>query len=126
MTSQQIDSFLTFLRNCEQRYHMAEADELEANAITNDIHHSLESSGFTNWQLEVQSDGEVLALGLELASIRRKRRAAKDILSETAPVLAWMEENRAVIKGLEQLLGEVRKAERAVENRIYTPRRKKT
>ena len=118
MTSQQIDSFLTFLRNCEQRYHMAEADELEANAITNDIHHSLE--------LEVHSDGEALALGLELASIRRKRRAAKDILSETAPVLAWMEENRAVIKGLEQLLGEVRKAERAVENRIYTPRRKKT
>jgi len=118
MTSQQIDSFLTFLRNCEQRYHMAEADELEANAITNDIHHSLE--------LEAHSDGEVLALGLELASIRRKRREAKDILSETAPVLAWMEENRAVIKGLEQLLGEVRKAERAVENRIYTPRRKKT
>ena len=75
MTSQQIDSFLTFLRNCEQRYHMAEADELEANAITNDIHHSLE--------LEVHSDGEVLALGLELASIRRKRREAKDILSET-------------------------------------------
>lgn len=116
MTSQQIDSFLAFLRNCEQRYHMAEADELEANAITNDILHSLE--------LEAHLDDEVMALGLELAGIRRKRRAAKDILSETAPVLAWMEANRTVIKGLEQLLGEVRKAERAAENRIYTPRRR--
>ena len=36
MTSNQIEAFLTFLRDCEQRYHMAEADEQEANAITND------------------------------------------------------------------------------------------
>lgn len=64
MTSHQIDNFLSFLRNCEQRYHMAEADEQEANAVTNDIHHSLE--------LEVHSDDEVLALGLELANIRKK------------------------------------------------------
>ena len=42
MTSNQIEAFLTFLRDCEQRYHMAEADEQEANAITNDILHALE------------------------------------------------------------------------------------
>ena len=116
MTSQPIDSFLTYLRDCEQRYHMAEADEQEANAVTNDIHHSLE--------LEVHSDDEVLALGLELANIRKKRRTAKDTLAETGPVLTWVEENRTVIKGLERLLGEVRKAERLSENRIYTPRRR--
>lgn len=116
MTSQPIDTFLAYLRDCEQRYHMAEADEQEANAITNDIHHSLE--------LEAHSDDEVLALGLELADTRRKRRAAKDTLAETGLVLTWVEENRTVIKGLERLLGDVRKAERLSENRIYTPRRR--
>lgn len=116
MTSSQIDNFLTFLRDCEQRYHMAEADEQEANAVTNDIHHSLE--------LENHTDEEILSMGIELAMTRRKRRAAKDILSETAPVLIWAEENRLVIKSLEKLLGEVRKAERVAANRIYTPRRR--
>lgn len=114
MTSAQIDAFLKFLRECEQRYHMAEAEEQEANAITNDIHHSLE--------LEEHADAEVLAMGLTLAGVRKRRRIAKDIMSETAPVLTWAEDNRSVIKSLERLLGEVRRAERAAENRIYTPR----
>lgn len=114
MTSNQIDAFLAFLRDCEQRYHMAEADELEANAVTNDIHHSLE--------LEEHGEPELLSLASELAETRRKRREAKDVMAQTLPVLAWMEDNRAVVKSLERLLGEVRKAERAAENRIYTPR----
>lgn len=116
MTSQPIDLFLAYLRDCGEQYHMAEASEQEANAITNDIHHSLE--------LEPHSDAEVLALGLELADIRRKRRAAKDTMAETGPVLAWAEENRAFIKSLERLLGDVRKAERLAKNRIYTPRKR--
>ena len=42
MTSEQIDMFLSFLRDCEQQYRMAEADEQETNNITQDILHSLE------------------------------------------------------------------------------------
>lgn len=116
MNSDQIEAFLTFLRGCEQRYHMSEAEELEANAITNDIHHDLE--------LVEHSESELLELAFELTSARKKRRVAKDCMAETAPVLAWVEENRKTIKSLEQLLGEVRRAERSVENRIYTPRRR--
>lgn len=63
-----------------------------------------------------------LALAEELADTRRKRREAKDAIAETSPVVAWLEDNRAVVKSLERLLGEVRKAERIAENRIYTPR----
>ena len=114
MTSPYIDAFLTFLRDCEQRCHMAEADELEANAVTNDIHHALE--------LEDHDPAPLLALAEERADTRRKRREAKDAIAETSPVLAWLEDNRAVVKSLERLLGEVRKAERIAENRIYTPR----
>ena len=51
MTSNQIEAFLTFLRDCEQRYHMAEADEQEANAITNDILHALELSESLSWNV---------------------------------------------------------------------------
>ena len=105
-----IDAFLTYLRSCEQHYHMEEGNEQEANALTNDIHHDLE--------LVDHSESEVLALGLELMEVRRSQRKAKDTMSMTAPVLEFLEENRAVVKRLERLLGDVRKAER----RIYTPR----
>ena len=115
MTSNQIEAFLTFLRDCEQRYHMAEADEQEANAITNDILHALE--------LKENGEAELLRLVQELGQARRQRRKAKDTMGETLPVREWMDENRAVVKRLERLLGDVRKAERYAENRIYTPRR---
>jgi len=114
MTSEQIDAFLTFLRDCEQRFHMAEAEEQESNAVTNDIHHSLE--------LEEHGDGEILQLAKDLTRARRQRRKAKDEMDALSPVLLWVEENRSVVKGLERLLGDVRKAERRAENRIYTPR----
>lgn len=114
-----IEAFLAYLRDCEQRYHMEEANEQEANeqeanALTNDIHHDLE--------LVEHPDSEVLALAMELTEARRNRRKAKDVMSMTAPVLAFLDENRAFVKRLEQLLGEVRKAERRAEGRIYTPR----
>jgi len=114
MTSEQIDAFLTFLRDCEQRFHMTEAEEQEANAVTNDIHHSLE--------LEEHGDGEILQLAKELTQARRQRQKAKDEMDALSPVLLWVEENRSVVKGLERLLGDVCKAERRAENRIYTPR----
>lgn len=48
--------------------------------------------------------------------------AAKDRLTMTAPVGSWLEQNQAVVKGLERLLGEIRKAEKSTENRVYIPR----
>ena len=43
-------------------------------------------------------------------------------MSEAAPVLDWIDQNRTTIKNLERLLGDVRKTEKSTENRIYTPR----
>lgn len=117
MTSEKIDVFLSFLRDCEQRYRMAEAEEQEAASATQDILHSLE--------LEEHSEEEYTELAEELREVRRQRRRAKDTMSETGPILIWLDQNRAVIKGIERLLGDVRKAERAAEGRIYTPRTKR-
>lgn len=108
---------MNYLRECEQQYHMAEADEQEANGVTVDIQHQLE--------LEENSDKHLLALAKELTEARRLRRRAKDAMNQLGPVLAWVDRNQGHIKGLEQLLGEVRKAERDAENRIYTPRIKR-
>ena len=69
MTSEQIDIFLSFLRDCEQRYRMAEADEQEANNATQDILHSLE--------LEEHDYRDFARLSKELREIRQKRRRAR-------------------------------------------------
>lgn len=115
--SQQIDAFLQFLHRCEQQYHMAEAEEQEANNQTQDILHSLE--------LEDHDYHSFARLSKELREIRQSRRRAKDMMTKTASVLDWIDKNRNFIKTLEQLLGVVRKAEKRTENRIYTPRARK-
>ena len=109
-----LEIFLDYLRECVQVYHIAEDGLAEADALTQDILHSLE--------LEQHNETEYLALAKELAEARRKRRAAKDRLTVTAPVLGWLEGNQSVVKSMERLLGEIRKAERSTENRVYIPR----
>ena len=117
MTSTGIEAFLSYLRETEQKYRMAEADEQDANDETQDILHSIE--------LQEHDYHDFARLSKELKSVRQKRRTAKDTMSETIPVLEWVEANRAVVKGLERLQGDVRKTEKNTENRMYTPRVRK-
>lgn len=117
VTSEPISAFLTYLRECEQQYRMAEDDEREANLETQDILHSIE--------LENHDYHSLACLSGELKAVRQKRRASKDTMSTTVPVLEWVDSNRTVIKSLERLLGDVRKAEKNLDNRIYTPRTKR-
>ena len=70
MTSQGIEAFLSYLRETEKRYHMAELDEQEANDETQDILHSLE--------LQDHDYHDFARLSKELRGVRQKRRAAKD------------------------------------------------
>ncbi len=79
MTSQQIDGFLTFLRDCEQQYRMAEAEEQDMNSAIQDILHSLE--------LEDHVYRGFARLSKELREIRRQRRRAKDTMSVLARCL---------------------------------------
>jgi len=115
--SKNIEEFLTFLRTCEQDYHMAEANEQEANSVTQDLLHSIE--------LEEHTYHDYAKCSKELRDVRKLRRVAKDTISQIAPILDWVEQNRSTIKKLEQILGMVRKMERSTESRIYTPRVRK-
>ena len=112
--SKALDAFLTFLREAERQLHMATAAEMEAYAQTNDILHSVE--------LEDQDEEDCLTLVYTLKAVRKNRREAKDLSAVLTPVAEWLDGNRATVKELEKLLGEVRKAQRSAESRIYTPR----
>lgn len=109
-----IEIFLDYIREMEQLYRIATMNESEANDETQDILHSLE--------LEEHNYHDIASLGKKLKEVRQARRMAKDIMLQTYPIKEWAENNRSVIKGLEQLLGKVRKEEKNTEGRFYTPR----
>lgn len=115
--SKGIEAFLDFLREANTQLNIAVMVEQEANDKTQDILHILE--------LQDQTYHECANFSKELKAIRKERRKAKDEIACLSPVVTWADENKSVVKGLEQLLGAVRKAERSTEQRIYTPRVKR-
>ena len=117
MISNGIESFLDFLREANTQLNIAVMVEQETNDQTQDILHRLE--------LQDHTYHDYAALSKELKKVRQERRDAKDKITCLSPIVEWAEGNKTVVKGLEQLLGAVRKAERSTEQRIYTPRGKK-
>lgn len=113
-TSKRIEEFLSYLREAQQTHTIAEMDLKEANDARQDILHALE--------LENQSYHESAKLAKTLKEVRQQRRAAKDKIIQTVLVVEWIAENPQTIKALERLLGDVRKAEKSLEHRVYVPR----
>lgn len=93
---------------------MAVQSESDADAATQDILHHIE--------LEENTQQDYILEGLQLSHIRRERRQAKDTQRLTKPIREWMAANKRVIRDLEKLLGELRRQERYIENRSYTPK----
>lgn len=111
--SEYIDEFLTFLREAESEYRMAGEQQDEANKETQDILRWIE------FQKEEASAEISTRVQDVLHTIRQNRREAKDWETITGPVAAWIIQNEPVRKSLERLLGDVRKAEKYVQNRHY-------
>lgn len=114
MVSEQIADFLNFARSSGGNYEMARQDEEQANLETQDILHSFE--------IYDHPDDRKTELAGKLVDVRRRRRVAKDTMDVYAPIADWVEENKAVMKSLERLLGDVRKAENIQKNRCYVNR----
>lgn len=112
--STELNSFLSFLRTCEESNRLAILTENDMDRQTQDILHNIE--------LNENSQYDYICQGFTLRDIRRKRRKAKDIKEATAPICNWMKENRKVINDLERLLGDIRKQEKQAQNRSYTNR----
>ena len=112
--SKELEQFLDFLKSAESQLDQATTGQQEAEAETQDILHALE--------LEKHSYHVMAALSRKLAEVRQNRRQHKDNAAQLAPVVEWARGNIEVVRGLQRLLGDVRKAERSTQNRFYTPR----
>ncbi|MFG6393832.1 MAG: hypothetical protein K1W24_06565 [Lachnospiraceae bacterium] len=109
--SEYISNFLKFLKDIQTEYNIATDIEEEANKETQDILHRLELGNDTYHDMARMSK--------MIKGIRLKRRKAKDTKTEAEPVIRWIKENQKIIHIFELLLGDVRKAEKANENRYY-------
>ncbi len=113
-TSQSLSDFLEFLRKSQQDYNIAVDIELTKSEETQDILHKIE--------LDDIKYHEYAKLAKALKSIRSERRVAKNTKRQLEPLIGWTEENQNVVRGLERLLGEIRKAETNIKNAHYYPR----
>lgn len=114
MDSKSIEEFLAFLRNADERYRMAVENEKDANDATQDILHAVELNTYNS-----RRTGHLVKT---LKTVRKNRRIAKETKETLLAVVEWAENHKDAVKSLERLLGEVRKTERHIQNRIYSPR----
>lgn len=112
--SKNMEMFLEYLRQIENDYKYFAKEETDCNNIIQDILHNLE--------LQDNSYHEMARLAKEIRRVRQARRKAKDFVYAAEPLVEWVEKNKPVIKEPERVLGDVRKAEKSLENRIYFPR----
>lgn len=116
MQSKELAGFLNYLRQAEEQARIAQTIEQEAEAATQDILHKLELEDVP------YHTGAKLARMLE--SIRKERRTAKDCMLVLKPLIDWMHENKAVVKGMERVLGDMRREEKFQQNRSYVQKTK--
>ena len=114
--SEQISVFLKFLEQVEKDYAWAIHEEAQAENLTQDYLHQLELLPF--------SYHERAKIAKKLSECRIQRRAIKDTIMLNGPVVEFLEteKGKALIAQLQQVLGKVRKGERIIKERTYTPK----
>lgn len=70
-------------------------------------------------QLELGSSKERSKTATKISKVRKERRIAKDIAENTEPLAKYYEENKKVFDMLKQILGQIRKAEKSHQGRVY-------
>ena len=114
--SEQICEFLKLLEQVKKDYAWAIQEEVQAKNLTQDYLHQLELLPFT-YQ-------ERAKIAKKLSECRIQRRAMKDTIMLNGPVVEFLEteKGKALIVQLQQVLGKVRKGERIIKERTYTPK----
>ena len=113
-TSTKIADFLAFLRMVETEYNNACAAQVQEDKKTSDYLHKLE--------LDDLNYSERAKVATQLKNNRKQRREYKDVCEELAPIVTFLQENKAFLNKLEQTLGAVRKVEKYHANRTYISR----
>ena len=109
-----IDEILKFLESAvkERDAHYTTMHWCEDK--TQDIMHELE--------LLPNNYHERARLATELAEVRQRRRAAKDMYERLTPLVEWCDKQRAAVNALTRVLGEMRKIDEKQANRLYYKR----
>lgn len=113
--SECIDGFLRTIREAQEDHNISRSQERDADMETQDILHWIEFH-------EVPGPEDAVKICKGLKDVRTGRRKAKNTAETAGPAAEWAEGHKSTINGLEQLLGDTRKTEKAVENRQYTDR----
>ena len=114
--SDQISEFLKLLEQIEKDFEWAIQAEAQDENLTQDYLHQLELLPFSYHDRAKTAE--------KLKDCRIHRRAMKDTIAITAPIVdfARSEKGKVLISNLQQVLGKVRKEERRLEERTYTPK----
>lgn len=116
LLSDKLSSFLELLSNSEKDLRFYEEEIICLNQLTQDYLHKLE--------FQELSDDQKLELINDLQTCRLSRREAKDGIQLLEPIVTFLmtDKGKMTVSQLQQILGKVRKAEKTIENRRYTPR----
>lgn len=109
--SYNIESFLNFLREAEELYKTSYDKVNELDKLTQDYLHDIELGDF-NYKGRAK-------IATKLKETRQARRKYKDTTLTLQPVKEWVQLHKGTINELQQILGKVRKEEKALTNRIY-------
>ena len=115
-TSEQISAFLKFLERIQKDYAWALQEESKADAESQDRLHQLEL-----FELSYHDQAKIAK---QLKECRTRRRSMKDAILVYTPIVEFLESEKGklLIGQLQQVLGKVRKEERRLEERTYTPK----
>ena len=115
-TSLYIAEFLNFVSACEKEFTVNEEKQKIQEKLTQDYLHKLE--------LDHLDRNERSKLATALRDNRRERRKAKDVVEQTAAIVAFFSEpaNTKFLNRLREVLGQVRKVERYQNYRTYLPK----
>lgn len=114
--SELISEFLKLLERIEKDYAWAIQEEVQAENLTQDYLHQLELLSLTYHERS--------KIAKKLSECRIQRRAMKDTIMLNGPVVEFLEteKGKSLIAQLQQVLGKVRKGERIIKERTYTPK----
>ena len=112
--SKDLESFLSLLRSTEEQHNIHYDNVGKYDKEQNNVVHDFEL-------LELNYKDRA-KLGTWLTKLRKERRFSKDTVEMAVDVVQFCKDNKQFIQKLEKLLGDLRKKEKDIENRVYIRR----
>lgn len=114
MHSKDLENFLNLFRSSEEQYNIHFENVNKCDKEQQNILHDFELLDL-NYKNRAK-------LGTRLKNLRMERRNSKDTVELTKDIVQFYKDNKAFIGKLERLLGDLRKKENELENRVYRRR----